>query len=196
MSTESVETVGRAIHIENRHTGERLSFRRVKRGTEDWLELKGSLPPHREGPPMHIHFAEDEEGHVRAGTLSVVLNGRQLSVKTGEAASFPRGVPHRWWNGGDEPLELDGYVRPVVDFDRYLQAIFDVVNAGPPGRPSLFYIAHVALRHRDTQAMLIMPRPIQAVLFRVVVAIGTLLGRYRGTDWPGCPERCPGAPSE
>jgi hypothetical protein len=69
------------------------------------------------------------------------------------------------------------------------------MNAGPEGRPSLFYIAHAALRHRDTQALLIMPRPIQAVLFRVIVAVGTLLGRYRGTDWPGCPARCLGAPT-
>ena len=42
--------------------------------------------------------------------------------------------------------------------------------------------------------MLLMPRPIQAVLFRVIVTVGTLLGRYRGDDWPGCPSRCLGAP--
>jgi hypothetical protein len=35
---------------------------------------------------------------------------------------------------------------------------------------------------------------VQAVLFRVIVALGTLLGRYRGTDWPGCPDRCAPAP--
>ena len=55
----------RELIIENRHTGERLTMRRVKRGDEVWLELKGSLPPHRQGPPLHIHVAEDEEGVVR-----------------------------------------------------------------------------------------------------------------------------------
>jgi hypothetical protein len=35
----------RELIIENRHTGERLALRRVKRGDEVWLELKGSLPP-------------------------------------------------------------------------------------------------------------------------------------------------------
>src|SRR6476620_4835074 len=54
------------ILLENRHTGERLTLKRVRRGDEVWLELKGSLPPHKEGPPMHVHFAEDEEGHVRS----------------------------------------------------------------------------------------------------------------------------------
>jgi mannose-6-phosphate isomerase-like protein (cupin superfamily) len=182
------------ITLENRHTGERLALRRVKRGNELWLELKGSLPPHREGPPMHVHFAEDEQGHIRSGTLSVVINGRRITAGPGESTVIPRGSAHRWWNEGNEPLEFEGYARPVVDLDRYLQAVFEVMNAGPEGRPPLFYMAHVALRHRHTQGVLIMPRPLQAVLFRVLVAIGTVLGRYRGNDWPGCPSRCSGAP--
>jgi mannose-6-phosphate isomerase-like protein (cupin superfamily) len=181
--------------LEYRHTGERLALRRVRRGDEVWLELKGSLPPHREGPPLHVHFAEDEEGVVRSGRLSFVVDGRQGTAGPGEATSFPRGAAHRWWNDGDEPLEFEGYARPVVDLDRYLQAIFEVANAGPEGRLPLFYLAHVALRHRHTQSVLAVPRPVQAVLFRVVVVLGTLLGRYRGENWPGCPARCLGAPA-
>ena len=140
--------------LENRHSGERLTLRRLKRGDEVWLEIKGSLPPHRQGPPLHIHFAEDEEGRVKSGTLSAVVDGRRITAGPGEPASLPRGSAHRWWNDGDEPLVFEGYARPVVDLDRYLQA----------------------------------------VLFRVVVAIGTVLGRYRRDDWPGCPSRCLGAP--
>ena len=46
----------------DRHTDERLELRRLQDGQGSWLELKGSLPPHREGPPLHIHHAEDEGG--------------------------------------------------------------------------------------------------------------------------------------
>src|SRR5262249_30417936 len=161
-----------ALTIENRHNGERLAMRRVKRGDEVWLELKGSLPPHQRGPPLHIHVAEDEEGGVRSGTLSAVLNGRPFTAGPGERAGLARGSPHRWWNGGKDPLVFDGYARPAVDLDRFLQAIFEVLNAGSAGRPPLFYMAHLALRHRHTQTLLIMPRPIQAALFRVIVAVG------------------------
>jgi len=184
------------VTLENRHTGERLTLRRVKRGSEIWLELKGSLPPHRQGPPLHIHFAEDEEGQVISGTVSAVVDGRLLTAGPGQPASFPRGSAHRWWNDGDETLVFEGYVKPVVDLDRYLQAVFEILNAGPEGRPSLFYMAHAGVRHRRTQAVLIMPAAIQAVLFRIVVAVGTVLGRYRGREWPGCPSRCTGAPLE
>jgi mannose-6-phosphate isomerase-like protein (cupin superfamily) len=119
--------------LENRHTGEQLAMRRLRRGDEVWLELKGSLPPQRQGPPLHVHFAEDEEGYVRSGTLSVLLDGRLLSVGPGESTSIARGRAHRWWNEGDEPLVFEGYARPVVDLDRYLQAIFEVLNAAAKG---------------------------------------------------------------
>ncbi len=122
--------------LENRHTGERLELRRIAQDGETWLELKGSLPPHRDGPPLHVHHDEDEGGRVLSGTLSAVVDGRKIEVRAGEAASFPRGSAHRWWNDGSETL----------------------------------------------------------VLFSIVVLVGSLLGRYQGTEWPGCPTRCAGAP--
>jgi mannose-6-phosphate isomerase-like protein (cupin superfamily) len=182
------------LRLESRHTGEVLELRRLRQDGQVILELRGSLPPRSEGPPLHIHHAEDEYGDVTNGTLSAVVGGQRVEAGPGQSVQLPRGVPHRWWNAGDEPLAFNGRARPVVDLDRYLQAVFEVVNAGPPGRPPLFYLAHLSLRHRQTQTVLVMPPALQAVLFRVVVAVGTLLGRYRGTDWPGCPARCTGAP--
>ena len=182
------------LRLENRHTGEVLEMRRYRDGGEVVLDLRGTLPPHRQGPPLHIHHAEDEMGVVKAGRLSAVADGRHLTAGPGEEVRLLRGVAHRWWNDGNELLVFEGITRPVVDLDRYLQAIFEVINAGEPARPPLFYLAHAALRHRRTQTVLVMPPMVQAVLFRVVVAVGTIFGRYRGTDWPGCPERCTGAP--
>ncbi|BCS34676.1 hypothetical protein TBR22_A39020 [Luteitalea sp. TBR-22] len=183
------------LHLENRHTGERLALRRLRRGDHEWLELRGTLPPRSEGPPLHVHHAEDEEGRVLAGTLSVLLDGRTFTVPAGGQARLPRGAAHRWWNAGDQLLRFEGVVTPIVDLDRYLQAMFEVLNASPAGRPSPFYLAHAALRHARTQQVLVMAPCLQPVLFRVIVAVGTVLGRYRGSDWPGCPARCTGAPT-
>jgi mannose-6-phosphate isomerase-like protein (cupin superfamily) len=182
------------LRLENRHTGEVLLLCRRRLDGDVGLELRGSLPPHREGPPMHVHYVEEEQGRVTAGRLSVEVDGRRIEAGPGEIVRFPKGVPHRWWNAADQPVAFEGHSRPLADLDRYLQAVFEVMNAGTSVRPPLFYLAHLALRHRRTQAALVIPRPLQMVLFPVVVAIGTLLGRYRGTDWPGCPSRCTGAP--
>lgn len=175
--------------LENRHTGERLHLRRVVREGVACLELKGTLPPRQEGPPLHIHFHEDEEGTVLAGVLSADVDGRQVQAPAGGAVSLPKGRPHRWWNAGDAPLAFEGIVRPVVDLDEYLAAAFDVLNSGAPNRPPLFYVAHLAWRHRRTQAVLFAPRWVQSFLVPAIVLAGTCLGRYRGTAWPGCPAR-------
>jgi hypothetical protein len=129
-----------------------------------------------------------------AGTLSALMDGRQIQVGVGGTAIFPPGSVHRWWNDGDETLVLEGYVKPAVDFDRYLHAAFEVLNNGTADRPPLFYMAHLAWRHRRTQAGLFMPRPIQAVVLPLIVLVGTILGRYQGTSWPGSPSRCTEAP--
>ena len=182
------------LTLGNRHTGERLHLRRVVRDGQMCLELKGTLPPGQEGPPLHIHYKEHEEGTVVAGTLSAEVDGRQIEVEPGGTARLPMGSAHRWWNAGGEILAFEGVARPLVDLDVYLAAAFEVLNAGPANRPPLFYIAHLAWRHRKTQAVLFAPRWLQAVLVPAVVLAGTILGRYRGTDWPGCPDRCQTAP--
>lgn len=82
----------------------------------------------------------------------------------------------------------------AAELDRYLQAVFEVTNAGAPGRPPLVYLAHAALRHRRTQTVLVLPARLQAQVFRLAFALGALAGRYRGTDWPGGPARCTGVP--
>jgi quercetin dioxygenase-like cupin family protein len=175
------------LTLRNRHTGEQLDLRRVSRSGVTCLELKGMLAPRQDGPPLHVHYREHEEVTVIAGTLSAEVDGRVIRVEAGGTAPLPMGSAHRWWNDGDEVLVSEGITTPVVDLDVYLQAAFEVLNSGPANRPPLFYMAHLAWRYRKTQAVLFAPRWLQAALVPVVVLAGTVLGRYRGTDWPGCP---------
>jgi len=183
------------LTIELVPTGERLAMWRTRNsnGIEE-LQMTGCLPAHQQGPPLHIHFREDEYTEVVAGTLSASVDGKDLVVESGGSARFPKGSVHRWWNDGDEELVFRGVAAPAVDLDRYLQALFEVINAAGPNQPSVFYMAHLICRHRHTQLALGVPRGLQRVLFPMVVVLGTLLGKYRGTGWPGCPERCTGGP--
>jgi len=95
------------LRLENRHTGEVLLLCRRRLDGDVGLELRGSLPPQREGPPMHVHYVEEEQGRVTAGRLSVEVDGRRIEAGPGEIVRFPKGVP------------------------------------------PLFYLAHLALRHRS-----------------------------------------------
>jgi mannose-6-phosphate isomerase-like protein (cupin superfamily) len=188
-------SVDNFLRLENRHTGEILRMSRVRDSAgQTILALDGSLPPREDGPPLHIHFHQREEGIVKAGTLGAQVGTEKIIVPTGGTAVLPAGVVHKWWNAGDDLLELSGRTIPAGDLDRYLQAIFAVLNVSPSGRPSIFYIAHVAWRHRHTQALAMPPRAIQRVIFPLILFAGCVLGKYRGSSWPGSPESCPGAP--
>jgi hypothetical protein len=181
--------------LENRHTGEILRMRRVHDAQgQIVLTLDGSLPPRASGPPLHVHFHEHEEGIVKAGTLGAQVGTEKINVPAGGTAVLPAGLPHRWWNAGDDLLEFSGQVVPAVDLDRYLQAVFAVLNASSNGRPSIFHFAHVLWRHRDTQLLSAPPAAIQRIVLPVLLFIGRILGKYRGSSWPGSPESCPGAP--
>jgi mannose-6-phosphate isomerase-like protein (cupin superfamily) len=183
------------LRLENRHTGEILCMQRMREADgQVVLTIEGSLPPHMDGPPLHQHFQEREEGMVKAGMLGARVGDKELIVPAGGSAVFPAGVAHKWWNAGEDLLELSGRVIPAVDLDRYLQAVFAILNASSTGRPSVFYIAHAMWRHRQTQASLVPPRFVQRILFPVVLLIGRILGKYRGESWPGSPESCTGAP--
>ena len=184
------------LRLENRHTGEILRMRRACDTKGQFvLKLDGSLPPGANGPPLHVHFHEREEGRVIAGTLGAEVGTEKITVPTGGTAVLPTGIPHRWWNAGDDLLEFSGQVVPAVDLDRYLQAVFAVLNASASGRPSIFYMAHIFWRHRHTQAVMVPPPVIQRIAFPLILLMGRLLGKYRGSNWPGSPESCTGAPS-
>lgn len=183
------------LTLENRHTGEVLRMRRVRDSAgQIILNIEGSLPARMTGPPPHIHFQQREEGCVKAGAVGAQVGKDTILVRAGESAAFPAGVVHTWWNAGDELLELTGQAVPAVDLDRYLQGLFAVLNASASGRPSIFYLAHVLWRHRHTQAVMRPPIAIQRIVFPLVLAAGRIMGKYRGTGWPGCPEACTGAP--
>lgn len=183
------------LELKHRHTGEILRMRRVRDGQgQIILALEGSLPAGSSGPPLHVHFHEHEEIIVKAGTLGAQIGTESVVVQAGGSAVLPPGIRHRWWNAGDDLLENTGYAVPAVDLDRYLQALFAVLNASPDGRPSIFYLAHVLWRHRDTQLVAVPPPLIQRIVFPIVLLIGHILGKYRGSSWPGSPGSCPGAP--
>ncbi len=183
------------LKLENRRTGELLQIRRARdaQGQVVFLIPHGALPAGADGPPLHVHFRENEEIVVKAGTLGALVGTEKIIVPAGGTAVLPAGIPHRWWNAGDGLLEVSGHAGPAADLDRYLQALFAVLNDNPDAAPSIFYLAHVLWRHRDTQQILKPPPAVQGILFPVILFIGRILGKYRGSNWPGSPESCPGA---
>ena len=137
---------------------------------------------------MHVHVNQDEGGEVISGQLSAIVDGKSITLGPGERAFFPRGVRHRWWNAGDEPLVVKGTAEPAGDLDQFLAGIFEIINASASGRPSPFYIAHLSLRH-PSQRLSPAPAWVDRIVFRIIVAIGTVVGAYRRRPAAGAGRR-------
>jgi len=171
--------------IEN-GAGEHLTFlRRVPGSTGERLEGDARVAPGA-GPPMHVHFLQDECFTVVRGRIGVQRAGHPPEFAgAGATVLFPAGEPHRFWNAGEDELYCSAWIEPAGNAAFFLGALFASQRANGGRRPSPFDIAWLCRRYRAEYAILAIPRPVQVVLFPLLVALGHLLGRYaRYADAP------------
>ena len=86
------------------------------------------LPPRALGAPLHTHRNEDEYSYVLEGRVGVQLGDDVLEAGPGELVFKPRGVPHAFWNAGDEPARLLELVSPA-GFERYFRELAPLLAA-------------------------------------------------------------------
>src|SRR3954471_22106964 len=99
--------------IDNGH-GERMTFLGVE---GDRLHISSRVEPGA-GPPMHVHKLQTEVIRVDRGRIGVEIAGADpVFAGPGETLTFDPGVVHRFWNAGDEDLELTGEVFPADNLE-------------------------------------------------------------------------------
>jgi mannose-6-phosphate isomerase-like protein (cupin superfamily) len=52
--------------------------------------------------PLHIHHGDDEAWYVLEGKLGFRLGDEDVLAGAGCAVLAPRGIPHTYWNAGEE----------------------------------------------------------------------------------------------
>lgn len=165
--------------IEN-GAGERITFLRRITGTAgERLEAENVVTPGA-GPPLHVHHFQEEAFTVLEGRIGYQRAGEPPHFAgPGETVVFKAGEAHRFWNAGGGNLRCTGYVEPAYNVEYFLTALFESTKRSGRGRPDLFDIAFLASRYRDEFAMVEIPMAVQRTVFPAVVAVGTLLGKYR-----------------
>jgi quercetin dioxygenase-like cupin family protein len=86
------------------------------------------LPPRALGAPVHTHRNEDEYSYVLEGRIGVQLGERVLEAGPGELVFKPRGVPHAFWNAGDEPARMLELISPA-GFENYFRELAPLLAA-------------------------------------------------------------------
>lgn len=93
--------------------------------------VEHDLVPRTLGAPMHTHAREDEISHVLAGRLGVQIGDEVLEAGPGDTVVKPRGIPHAFWNPGDEPVRFLELITPP-DFAQYFKDIAPLLSTMPP----------------------------------------------------------------
>jgi len=86
------------------------------------------LPPRALAAPMHTHHNEDEYSYVLEGRIGVQIGDQVIEVGPGELVFKPRGVPHTFWNAGDEPARLLELISPA-GFENYFRDLAPLLAA-------------------------------------------------------------------
>jgi len=159
--------------------GERIVFeRKVQGAAGERLEGYNVVSPGA-GPPMHVHFLQEEALTVVHGRMGYQRpGGPEHFAGPGESVVFKAGDAHRFWNAGDTELRCTAYIEPAHNVEFFLGAIFESTRRTGGQRPDPFDAAFLITRYRTEFAMLEIPPIVQRLVFPALVAVGRLLGKY------------------
>jgi len=162
--------------------GSRLSWLGVERDPDrgDVLKVRNEVAPGH-GPPMHTHFHQTEELTVLHGTIAWQLAGEDAEHRAGpgETVRFEPGVPHRFWNAGDEALICEGGIWPPDNIEYFLSNVYESTRRNGGKRPTMFDGAFLTTHFRTEFRMDEIPALATKVIIPLVVRVGRLLGRYK-----------------
>src|SRR3954471_24698923 len=117
--------------------------------------VEHDLAPRQLGAPTHTHEREDEISHVTAGRLGVQIGDDVLEAGPGDTVVKPLGIPHAFWNPGDEPVRFLEMITPA-GFEGYFAELEPILAvAGPPDFEAL---GAVMARYALSMDMDSMPR--------------------------------------
>jgi hypothetical protein len=163
--------------IDNGH-GEQLTFTGITRGPDgDRVEVDGRAQPGA-GPPMHVHYLQDEGARVVTGRVGYQVPGQAaVFANPGEIVVWPAGTPHKWWNAGQTELRMTGWCRPPGNVEFFLGALFESARKNG-GRPALVDAAFLVTRYRTEFAMLELPAFVRRVVIPILYVVGRALGMH------------------
>jgi mannose-6-phosphate isomerase-like protein (cupin superfamily) len=93
--------------------------------------IEHTIGPRKLAAPMHTHKNEDEYSFVLSGRMGAQIGEEVVEAGPGELVFKPRGVPHAFWNPGDEETRVLELISPGA-FASYFDELAPVL-ADPAG---------------------------------------------------------------
>jgi quercetin dioxygenase-like cupin family protein len=177
--------------IENPITGERLVFEKTSAQTAgEYVLFECVVKPSGFVAAAHVHPFQEERFQVIDGTLMFRIDGQDLRAEPGDVVLVPAGRKHQFWNAGEEEARFACEVRPALQFERLIETMFSLAQAGKTnkkGMPNPLRLAVIARAHFDTVRLPFPPVWMQRVGLALGAPLGRILG-YQATYQPSARE--------
>jgi len=127
----------------------------------------------------HLHPTIDERFTVVSGKIGYMLDGKQGVLEAGQSADLPKGVPHDWWNAGEEEARVIVEIRPAARFEEMVITLFGLAAEGKTnskGMPNPLQLAVISKEFADVVQFMSPPPALQKIFFAVLSPLGRALG--------------------
>ena len=101
------------------------------------------LEPGALAAPPHTHATTDEYSFVIEGEIGVLMGEETFRAPAGSYVLKARGVPHTFWNPGQEPARVLEIISPA-GFERYFEELAAILSSTPRRPPDFARIAETA----------------------------------------------------
>jgi quercetin dioxygenase-like cupin family protein/uncharacterized protein YndB with AHSA1/START domain len=176
-----VATAGQVL--ENPVSGERVVFRRTSGETNgEVLEYDLHFRPGGFLVQEHVHPRQSERHEVLAGELGLVLAGERRRLGPGDHVVVPAGAPHRLAPLHDEPIDVRFELRPALETEHFIEALYRFVRQGGNASPTPLQLAVAAQAYPEVGHATRPPVAVQRALTPLIAAIGRGRGYTLGLE--------------
>ncbi|PSR52370.1 cupin domain-containing protein [Adhaeribacter arboris] len=167
-------------HTITNSEGEKIIFHGVQKDPDGDKVLVENFVTPGHGPAMHTHFLQDEALTVVSGKLGyLVLGQEERYAHEGETVLFKRGVPHRFWNAGQDILNCQGWIKPANTIVFFLSAIYEAQNKSGKAEPEKFDSAYLLTRYGQEYDIYGIPKFVKKTVMPLTYMVGRMLGKYQ-----------------
>ena len=95
----------------------------------------------KSGPPLHLHFLQDEIFQVTEGSYRFVIGKDQMVLSPGDTIFLPRNIPHTWIQLTDHG-RLTYMVQPAGKMEEFFRQMSALTKSPTPEEAQKIHMLH------------------------------------------------------
>ena len=112
-----------------------------KKDTRNLLSIFEYTGYEKSGPPLHLHFSQDEIFQVTEGSYRFVVGKEQMQLNVGDTIFLPRNVPHTWLQLTDKG-KLTYMVQPAGTMEEFFRTMSTLTKQPSSEEAQKIHLAH------------------------------------------------------